>query len=661
MTSLRFHHHTILHVVIQILIGFTALHGQVVRLPDRFEELTRTSFVADNGLYTTTGTKTLRYIPSTQRWVDVFPDPLLTARKSTLLFDDGLYDYLLSTDLGVTLSVITTPSIPEFQHLVRGDTVVVLTEVAVFARAGSGNSTWTRVDTDRKGVLRHSTDKVHWCDTMLAIWQPTHTPRLCFYTLKGERLPIVSSTSISSVSSTQDFILFNYNGKLSLTPTADTSNLFQIGDTETVLCQLGSKLIVISSSGFQAVTSDTGKTWTTRRVFPKQSLNSVHWFTFRDSLYITFRPDDTWFATDSTFTNWSAVNFTNPYPGTHWTICADRLLTWWRNSIRSTSSLSKLERPIIFTDDDTPPVAAVTTDRGTVIRFIHDTMYRSEDCGDSWDTTRLSSVTVSAGYSGGKLWRVDGGLHFSTDEGETWRTVEGPMRKLTPSSVSVHNTSYVFSDDDGLHLYVPADGIIDVHRPTMVTLPSYARFGDTSYIANYGAMYYLYDRHWLPYMAAPDVVRYQSLRPNDECYYGVDTAWRPIRWRPGGNVEYLDTVRITNAVITISGQYVRFSSSASGTYLYRHSPLTSTYDKHNLYTDPQMIMVRDKGVDLSKYVANHLQPPTHVSVYSTSGEVVCQTRDSWILPTDNLARGMYYVQFSNGGNNISFAMLVVDR
>lgn len=660
MTSTRFLLRTILHVVLQLLIGSSTLNSQVVRLPDRFEEITRTSFVADNGLYTTTSTNTLRYVPSTQRWVDVFPDRLLAARKSSLLFNDGSNDYLLSTDLGVTLTAVSRPAATDYHYLVRGDTVIVATEEGVFARVNNGNTQWQRIDTDQQHVSGRASGRIHWHDTVLALWNPVENPRLRFYSLAGKRLAVESSPLITSISSTHDFVLFNYDGRISLAPTADVSSLFRIGDSETILCQHGSKLLTISSSGTQAVSHDTGKTWTTRRVFPKQSLDSVRWFAFRDSLYITFRSNDVWYAADTSFTSWSAVNFTNPYPGTHWTTCENELLTWWRNSVQSTSSSSGTSRPIISIDDDREPVAVVTSDRGTVFRFVDNKMYRSYDCGDSWDTTVMTSVTLTAGYSHGNLWRADGGLQFSTDDGKTWRIAESSTRMLLETEVSVHNGSYVYSDDEGLHVFSPPDGFIHLHHIPLATMASYARFGNTSYMASYHTMYYIQNSHWLPIMAAPDILRYQSLRPNHECYYGVDTAWKPIRWRPGGIVEYLDTVRILNAVVSVSGQHIRFTSNASGTYLYRHSPLTSlhTIQLHN--THPPLIITRHENLDLSMFADELAQQPTEISVYTITGDIVYRSTSSSTFHTQSLARGMYHVLLNNRPRFLSFPLLVID-
>jgi len=511
-------------IMIQMVVSSSILHCQLVRLSDHFNILTETNLFTAHDLFRTSYISTSRYDPDSQQWIEIAPHQLLATQDSSFLYRLELRLYLHSQDHGRTFDTIDVPIHSASQHFTRNDTIVICSNMGMYAKTEPGKAPWKRIDTDINRQNLSNRTRMHRFGSSIVLWQEYARPQTCSYSLSGQILPIASADSIKNVSSIDGFVLFNYGGRLSFVPTDYFEYHFNIGTDTTVLCRLGSALVAIGDNGIVAVTRDTGRRWQKSRSLPSQSLVSFQWFSYRDSLYIKYARDDTWYATDSTFLIWSAVSFKDPYHGSQWTVCDDTIVTWWSNSLISSTHVMSPRHVTTRVNEGQIPVAVVSTDRGTLIRFVEDRMYRSSNCGVSWDSTVLPRRTLMAGYASGRLWLVDGGLHVSIDEGATWNTIASVNRRLTRNSVSIHSDSYVLTDESGFYVFYPQDGTKQVTRPGPAVLPSYARFSDTSYIATPHGLFYLSDDHWIYYTSAPDDVQLVTLRPHTECYYGFDTT-----------------------------------------------------------------------------------------------------------------------------------------
>lgn len=653
-------HCRLLHLItILMLSSSVTTYSQFTRLSNYSHILTQTNFSTNTGLYSTNYASTWKYDPNSRQWIEIAPHLLLATYDSTFLYRLDRSLYLHTQDLGRTFDTIDIPTYNDYQHFTWNDTIVVRSSRGIYAKTEPGKVPWRRIDTDTTRQESLRTARMHRFGSSVILWQDYEIPNICSYSLSGQILPIASANSIRSVSSIEGFVLFNYGGRLSFTPTSSFANRFNIGADTTVLCRLGSALVAIGANGLVAVTRDTGRTWQTNRSLPAQSLAYFQWFSHRDSLYVKYTTDDTWYATDSTFLTWSAISLKNPYHGSQWTVCDDNIVTWWSNSLVSSIDVTSPAHVTIRVNEGPMPVGVVTTDQGTLVRFAEDRMYRSRDCGVSWDLTVLPRRTLMAGYSSGRMWLVDGGLHVSIDEGATWNTIASVNRRLTRNSVSIHSDSYVFADESGFYVSHPQGGSMQVTRPGSSVLSSYARFGDTSYIATPQGMFYLSDGHWIYFTSAPDDVQLVTLRPHMECYYGFDTAWRPIRWRPGGDREQLDTARFRDGVLTVSGQYVMFSSEEYGAFVHRHTPVTSI-PSPNLRPDRyHIVLADDREIDLERYSTNPSGPPPNVTVFGTTGNIVYQQQGSWSLSTSMLARGMYVARITHENRSTTIVMHVV--
>jgi len=103
-----------------------------------------------------------------------------------------------------------------------------------------------------------------------------------------------------------------------------------------------------------------------------------------------------------------------------------------------------------------------------------------------------------------------------------------------------------------------------------------------------------------------------------------------------------------------------FSSEENGAFVYRHTPVTSIHTEREHTSRHHIMTARGNSVDLSRYLSDSLDSPTVATVFSMSGELIRQIRNSWILTTDLLAHGMYYVHITQDGTTTLLAIFVVD-
>lgn len=620
------------------------LYGQWSHITDRSEEIIKTRFVTSKGPCYSSGGRTYRYDSESASWVLLMPHTMLAARDASFVTRSDFGHYLLTTDGGNTFLQLHMPySTTYHQFLVRGDTVVVLADTAIFVSMGKDVRTWTEIGLNFPSGIHGRDIKLHWYGSNVLIEERKERLTVRCVSVRDLWIPLTEAHRLTYVSSHNDVVLFNYDGKLSFEPSLVHAGLFDIQSPRTHVAMFGNAVLVFSPFK-TAISRDGGTTWHVERTFPDYPVDSLRHFTYRDSLYVYLGPTLGWRATDTSARQWSIVTMKDIYSSAKFAHVADSLLIWLNYNQLLSIPPNLQQRPRQFMVQGNYPLATITTKDGTIISFTQRQIHRSTNGGRDWETSPFEQNVKEAGYSDSFIWINDGGLRLSLDNGRTWGTVMPHTSKLSFGSASYHRGSWIYTKNDESFIRKPNQLPQTVVLPSATVIPTFSVFDNTCHIAGIDGMYQLKNEHWTFSTDTPNTIKFRSLRPNDTHYYGLDTLGRPIRWRPGTSVEVLGDIVIKDATVSFTGPYVTYTTS-SGIYVYNTTPTTSTQfepgrafdsDTSNHHT----VIVYDDILDLTSLLPRDPVAPT-TTVFSMSGEAVQSTRQTWFVTTESLPRGTY--------------------
>jgi len=570
---------------------------------------------------------------------------MLAARDSSFVTRSDFGHYFLTTDGGKTLLQLHMPySTTYHQFLVRGDTVVVLADTAIYVSIGKDVRTWTEIGRNFPSGIHGRDILLHWYGSNVLIEERKERRTVRCVSVRDLWIPLTEADRLTYVSSDNDVVLFNYDGKLSFEPSLVHAGLFDIQSARTHVAIFG-KVILVFSSFKTATSRDGGKTWQVKRTFPDYPIDSLRHFTYRDSLYVYLGSKLGWRATDTSARFWSAVTMKFVYSSVRFANASDSFLIWINDNQLLSIPPDQQQRPRQFmVQGSNFPSATVTTKDGTIVSFTHRQIHRSTNGGHDWETSPLEQNVRDAGYSDSFLWINDGGLHLSMDNGHIWGTVLSYSSELPASSATYHRGSWLYTKNNESFIRKPNQLPQTVVLPAATVIPSFSVFDNTYHIAGIDGLYQLKTDYWTFSTDTPNNIKFRTLRPNDTHYYGLDTLGRPLRWRPGTPVTILSDIIVKDAMISITGPFVTYTTT-SGIHVFNTMLTTAAHSESEATTDTGVsnrlsIVVQQNRVDLTTLLPSSPIAPT-TTLYSMSGEVVQSPQPSWIVSTESLPRGVY--------------------
>lgn len=645
-----------------LLLAQGEMISQWSNVTARDEEITKTQFVTSRGPCYTEDGNTFRYDSSSSRWFFLLPQRLIAARDSSLIFQNNLGDFYVSTDGARTITKKSLPYSHRYhQFLIRGDTIVVLTDTAIFVSVGTTSSVWTQIGSAFPSGIHGRDITLHWYGTNILIEERTRTYTVRCVSLDDTWLPVTEEGMLTSVSSDNDILLCNYSGKLLLIPTHDHAETMDIGSPQTKVIRFNTAIIAISNERM-AISRDEGRTWTVQSNLPYFSLDSLRHFTYRDSLYIYLGRSVGWRATDISLQRWFVVSMSSALISARYANVHDTLLIWLANKQLLSIPLNAQSRPEMRFSDDAHPVATFADNRGTILRFMDSRLLLSQDGGRQWDTTTFNRNVVRAGISDGIVWHIDGGLHLSSDGGRSWGEAVTPSDNGSQFTAAYHLGAWIFTRDDECYLQAPHQPRMSVTLPQSSVIQTFSNFNGMYHLASNEGIYRLRSNHWTFMADAPATLAYRTLRPNDTHYYGIDMSGRPVRWQPGSAIEYIGDMRLASVAVSFTGPYVIYAHP-TGAHIYHISPTTSSLREPIPVADPfkhHMYVVNNDRVDLTTFIPESSAPPS-VTIYDASGSVVRSQHDTWYVDTQGLSCGVYGLSITRHHVTRTLLFLIAQR
>lgn len=620
------------------------LYGQWSHITDRSEEIIKTRFVTSKGPCYSSDGRTYRYDSASASWVLLMPHTMLAAKDSSFVTRSDFGHYLLTTDGGKTFLQLHMPySTTYHQFLVRGDTVVVLADTAIFVSMGKDVRTWTEIGRDFPSGIHGRDIQLHWYGSNVLIEERKERRTVRCVSVRDLWIPLTEADRLTSVSSDNDVVLFNYDGKLSFEPSLVHAGLFDIQSARTHVAIIG-KVVLVFSSFKTAISRDGGTTWHVERTFPDYPVDSLRHFTYRDSLYAYLGPKLGWRATDTSARQWSVVSMRDNFSSVRFARVEDSVLIWFPSNQLLCAPVDTRHRPQQRLWPGPQPNAAITTSDGSIVCFSQSQLYRSSDRGHTWYSTSLDHSVKNAGYSESVVWVNDGGLRYTKDLGYSWTVLLPSSSKIFPNAATFHRGSWMYTTDGESFVGVTGQQPMKVTLPDAAVVQTFSAFDNTYRIASSDGMFELKNGLWWYSIDTPGYLSYRTLRPNDSHYYGLDTSGRPLRWRPGDAVEYLGDINLQRAQISFSASNVMFSTTL-GAHIYHAMPVSSSHVEHAGSSESadltfQAVVVDDDVLDLTTILAPDPIAPT-TTVFSMTGEVVQSIDQSWFVTTESLPRGVY--------------------
>lgn len=666
-TSIRFNSPLlcILAIVLCSLLLTTTGHAQWEEIGRRTEPISRAEFVCADGLYMNNNDSVYRYDRLSYTWIPLFRGRLLATHDSSMLYSAGNGILMFTENLRQTSREIDRPDTVIMKYYVNKKSVALLDQFSnLHVSPEAGRVPFTRIVRFSKRLIDEFSVNVHWCDSLIIAHHNDYKDVFVIQLTNGTFLNITdaSDRELTSIASSHGHTLFNYSGRLSFMRGDRTSErTLQTPHSSTGLSVFGAKIIVFASDGTQYVTHDTGRTWEIRHILPGVSIPNLKSFVLADSLYVYNAHDDGYYATDSAAYRWWIVSSRYFQGGLRFTHSSDTLFSWTNEGRVTVFPLRQpTQRPEIRRSFFTDVVAGFTVADGSMVMFQDQRMFRSVDRGISWDTTVFERNTLAAGYSSGELWRLDGRLFVSSDAGHTWFQATLEYDNLTASNFAYHNRSYIVSKEGRFDVHTPDDSYYDVAAPLTPRMATFASFGGKCYIVSMDSLLHEFrDGRWIVCTSDYGYNNNNSLVPSDDCYFGVNLHWLPIRVDPTTRTETISFEYFPGARAFISGPYVIYVSPVTGVYIYTTERGTTSEtteylrSKHNT----QYINYHNGTIDLSEYLSQSSAPPS-VSIYSLSGAHVLVQKDAWLIHTNTLSSGVHVVVVDSGDRSATFLINV---
>lgn len=651
---------TFISTLCLLLYGVTA-SAQLWRISSRSEEITSTTYVAGSELLQSRGYTAYRYNSGTRSWDSIQPMQILAANRSYVLLRDAQQSFHFSDDSGRTTRSVDVPFLIEenSQICMSGDSVAILTGRRLYITTDGGHSGWRELKTFFPSAEVFK-DRIFWYDSLIVVATAYPYVSHSFLSLKDRRNVSPFDDLILDADRARDLVAFSYQGRLSLTRRhADTSDMFLAGESDISAAQIADAVIIFAPFGRHYITRDSGVTWTTEQFLPSFVSSAFRSFEHGDSLYIYLGPRAGWWSSDISLREWTRVTYDRMPGQSAYAHRNDSLLVWTNDvGLLRFSGIELTARPVLVNRGKNIPISAYTTESGIITSVFASEVHRSSDGGRTWSTRPTPERITSCGYSGRRCWMAGNLLYISHDEGETWDTLDLPATAPKQRSVTYHNGSALFRTDDGAFMVTPNSDVIPTVLPTVAVPSSYAVFDGTAYIATNVGLFRYREGRWFAFPDDAGAILHTSLRPNDDYYYGTDTARRPIRWRPGTLPEVLDSVqRIANPTLAFTGPFVVYTSKDSGTFVYLSNKPTSVAQQQEIPYVNRVIVHARNLIDLRDYSHTYAKQP-NVTIYSISGRVVHSQYDSWLVRTENIPQGLYMLVVSDGKTHFSMMVYI---
>ncbi|HCN04459.1 MAG TPA: hypothetical protein DIS79_02480 [Bacteroidetes bacterium] len=257
--------------------------------------------------------------------------------------------------------------------------------------------------------------------------------------------------------------------------------------------------------------------------------------------------------------------------------------------------------------------------------------------------------------------RDDTAFHVSTDDGRTWKTVVGfPRLQLGENS---HTADVIFIRRQDTLWFCKRDlkVITTTHPPGVGTYTLHVIDNRTFSIRD-GSVYEFHDNGWI-FREELDILPGYVLKNTHQALYGVDSESVPFRWSPTTGILRLYTTRISSPEVLVSDPYVVFTDSSLRYLVYKEQTITSSEypERPAPFHLVESVLITDDMFDVSQYVPQQFlasTPPT-VTIHAVTGETVLNERDSWLVRTDSLPRGVYVVTITNRETNSTVDVLIM--